>query len=97
MRLGEFFQHIDRGGDRLALAVLHRLGQVQLVEEHVAELLGRIDVEFDAGVLVDLARLRGDLALQIASTLFASAGVSIFTPACSMRASTGTSGRSISS
>ena len=43
--LGEFFQHIDRGGDDLSLAVLHWLGQLHLVEEYVAELLRGIDIE----------------------------------------------------
>ena len=42
---GEFFEYVLRGGDDLALAVLHRLGQQHLVEEDVAELLGGVDVE----------------------------------------------------
>ncbi len=61
---GQAFEHIDRGRNRLALAVLHRLGQIQLVEEHVAQLLRRIDVELSSAVLVDLVRFGVDLALQ---------------------------------
>ena len=45
---GEAFEHIDRGRNCFALAILHRLRQIELVEEHVAELLGRVDVELDA-------------------------------------------------
>ena len=49
--LGELFEDVLRGGDDFALAVLHGLGQVHLVEEDVAELLGRVDVEAVAGRL----------------------------------------------
>ena len=48
--LGEFFEDVLRGGDDLALAVLHGLGEEHLVEEDVAELLGRVDVEAVAGL-----------------------------------------------
>ena len=61
---GQPLQHIHRGRNGLALAILDRLGQVQLVEQHVAQLLGRIDVELEARLVVDLARLGLDLALQ---------------------------------
>ena len=54
VRFGELFEDVLRGGDDLALAVLHRLGQEHLVEEHIAELLGGVDVEAMAGVGVDL-------------------------------------------
>ena len=53
MVVGELFEDVLRGGDDLALAVLHGLGQAHLVEEDVAELLGRVDVEAVAGVGVD--------------------------------------------
>jgi hypothetical protein len=70
---GEVFEHVLRGGDDLALALLGRLGQVHLVEEHVAELLGRVDVEAVAGAGVDAlgevvdgdGEARGHLAQQI--------------------------------
>ena len=61
---GKPLQHIDGGRDGLALAVLHRLGQIQFVKEHVAKLLGRVDVELEARLVVDLARLGFDLVLQ---------------------------------
>ncbi len=47
--LGELFEDVLRGGDDFALAVLHGLGEVHFVEEDVAELLGRVDVEAVAG------------------------------------------------
>jgi len=47
--LGEFFEDILRGGDDLALAVLGGLGEKHPVEEHVAELLGRVEIEAMAG------------------------------------------------
>ena len=49
MVLGEFFEDVLRGGDDFALAVLHGLGEEHLVEEDVAELLGRVDVEAGIG------------------------------------------------
>ena len=61
---GQTLQHIDRGRDRLALAVLDGLGQVQPVEEHVAQLLGRIDVELEVAPGVNLARLHADVVVQ---------------------------------
>ena len=42
---GEYFQNINRCGYGFSFAIFHRLGQRQLVEQHVAELLGRADVE----------------------------------------------------
>jgi len=50
MLLGEFLQNILRGRDHLALAILHRLRQEHLVEENIAQLFGRVDVEAMAGV-----------------------------------------------
>ena len=64
MLSGQSFEHVHRGRDCLALAVLERLGQVELVEQHIAELLRRVDVELEAALFVDLARLCLDLALQ---------------------------------
>ena len=67
---GQVFQHIDGGGNGLALAVFHRLGQIHFVEEHVAQLLRRIDVELGSGELVDFACLGLDFALQPRRHLF---------------------------
>ena len=92
--LGQLFEDVLRGGDDLALAVLHRLGQEHLVEEDVAELLGRVDVEAVAGLLVDLsARLSISTARRLDMVL--RTVESMRTPACSMRRRTGTSGRSM--
>ena len=60
----QLFQDVDRGRNGFAFAVLHRLGQIHLVEEHVAQLLGRIDVELDPAEFVDFAGLGVDFALQ---------------------------------
>ncbi len=49
--LGEFFEDVLRGGDDLALAVLAWLGEKHFVEEHVAKLLGRVEIEAVAGLL----------------------------------------------
>ena len=53
MLLGQVFQHILRSGDSLALAAAGRRGQAQIGEEHLAELLGRVDVEAPPGQLED--------------------------------------------
>ncbi len=50
----QLFEHILRRRNHLALAVLERLGQAHLVEEHIAELLRRLDIEA-------MSRLREDL------------------------------------
>ena len=47
-----------------ALAVFHGLGKIQFVEENVAQLFGRADVEFESGELVDFFRFDGDLAFE---------------------------------
>ena len=49
VQFGELLQHVLRGGDDLALAVLGGFGEIHLVEEHVAELLGRVEIEAVAG------------------------------------------------
>ncbi len=41
----QLFQHVLRRRHHLALAILHRLRQIHLVEQHIAQLLRRIDVE----------------------------------------------------
>ena len=50
----KIFQHILRGGDGLAFAAAGRRGQAEMREEHLAKLLGRVDVEAAAGQLEDL-------------------------------------------
>ncbi len=47
------FQNINRCRNGPAFAVLHRLRQIELVEQHIAKLLGRIDIEFLAAAFVD--------------------------------------------
>ena len=61
---GQAFEHVHGGGDSFPFAVFHRLGQVELVEQNVAKLLGRVDVEFLSGKLVDLPRHRLAIAIQ---------------------------------
>ncbi len=64
MIFGESFENIDGGRYSAAFAVFHRLGQIQFVEENVAELLGRTNIEFASGKLVDIFGLDGDLAFE---------------------------------
>ena len=52
--LRQLFQHIHGGRNHLAPPILDGLGQVHFVEQHIAQLLGRIDVEAMAGALEDL-------------------------------------------
>ena len=76
MIFGQSFQYIDSGRYGAALAVFHRLGQIHAVEENVAQLLGRADVEFHPGGFVNLFfALRGDLALQFRRHLRQRGGV----------------------
>ena len=60
----EFFEHFHRRGRRArgARALQHR--QLQLVEEHLAELLGRADVERLAGLPEDLGGQRVHLVFH---------------------------------
>ena len=52
--LRQLLKHIHGSRNYLAPAVLHRLGQVHLVEQHITQLLGRIDVEAMARALENL-------------------------------------------
>ncbi len=52
--LRQLFEHIHGGRNYFAPSVLHGLGQVHFVEQHIAQLLGRIDVEAMAGALENL-------------------------------------------
>ena len=61
---GQRLQNVDRGGARLPLAVFHRRGQLQIVEQHVAQLLRRADVERPAGEPVDVRGEARDLRLH---------------------------------
>src|SRR5579864_8875998 len=58
-------QHIRRSRDRFALAVLDRRGQIQFFKQDFAELLGRIDVEWLAGQLVDFRRKPPDSGVEL--------------------------------
>ena len=60
----EFFQDINRRGDRFSFAVFRRLRKIQLVEQHVAELLRRIDVEFRSAAVVNFLGLDLNLSFQ---------------------------------
>ncbi len=94
MALGrQVFQDADVGRPR-AVLVAPTARQLLLVEQDLAQLLGRADVERPAGELVQLlfelehALLESDESLR-------SCGASTLMPACSMPSSTGISGRSI--
>ena len=92
--LGELLQHVLRGGDDLALAVLRRLGEGILLKSTSPSCLGELRLKRwpeeakmrSARVSISTAR-RVDMAERTA--------VSMRTPACSMRRRTGTSGRSM--
>jgi len=70
--------------------------QLELLEEDLRELLRRGDREFLAGQVVDLAREVVEVALQLLGEHLEPRG-STRMPVRSISASTGTSGRSISS
>ena len=92
--LGELFEDILRGGDDLALAVLRGLGEHHPVEEHVAELLGRVEIEAMAGGGEDALGEGVHLDGEARGHGGENAGVDAYA-ACSMRRRTGTSGRSM--
>src|SRR5437879_11951628 len=50
MLIGEFRENILRSRNNLALAILHRLRKEHLVEEDIAQLFRRVDVETMPGV-----------------------------------------------
>jgi hypothetical protein len=75
--LGELLQHFFVGGRRAARRLLHDR-QLQLLEEDLADLLRRAEIEFAAGQLVrlpfeldeprrDLVALRGNSASSIST------------------------------
>ena len=57
----QVFQHILRRGDGLSLATTGRCGQVQIRKQHLAKLLGRVDVEAPPSQLEDLLADAGHL------------------------------------
>src|ERR1700733_2985425 len=65
MLFREAFEDIDAGRYLLSLAILHRNREAELVEEDVAELLGRVDVELERATFVNVDRLRVGFALQL--------------------------------
>ena len=61
----QVFQNVDCGRDHLAFSILHWLGQPKLVEEHLAKLPGRVDVELFSSESVDLLCSGITLLLEI--------------------------------
>ena len=61
MAFRQIFQHILRRGDGLSLAPAGRRWQMQIREEHLAKLLGRVDVETPPSQLEDLLAHAGQL------------------------------------
>jgi len=61
---GQFFQRLLAGGSLASLGLARR-GQAQPVEQHIAQLLGRTDVELRARQLVDMGRELVQPALHI--------------------------------
>ncbi len=97
MLLRQLLQHILRRRDGLAFAATHRRRQPQMREQHHAQLLRRIDVEPLARPARRCARPRRSISdAESLPKACSSTAVSMRTPACSMRYSTGASGRSIS-
>ena len=92
--VGQLLQHVLGGGGRAARGLAqHR--QLQPLEQHLLQLLGRIEIERRSGFAM---RLGLDLASrrEISPLCACSMPRSISTPWRSMRCSTGTSGCSIS-
>ncbi len=89
---GELLQHVGAGAVRAGLALLAG-AEPELVEQHLAQLLGRADVEAAAGELVDLRLELGQLVGELGAEL-AQAPASTLMPCRSISASTGISGRS---
>ena len=64
MLFGEIFQHVDSSGNCASLPVFEGFGEIQLIEENVAELARRGDVEFGAGDFVNISGLGSDFAFE---------------------------------
>ena len=88
-------QIVEQARARLPLAALGlaAAGQLEVVEQELAELLGRAEVELVAGQLVDLLFQPRDALRERGGEPRQDAG-STLTPARSMSASTPTIGRS---
>ena len=61
----QFLEHLHGRRDRARLAGALQRRQFQLLEQDLAELLGRVDVELDAGQIEDLPAQRGQLAFEM--------------------------------
>ena len=61
---GEAFEDIDGGGDFFTFAVFDGDGEAEFVEENVAELLGRVDIELEIATGIDIAGLGVGFALE---------------------------------
>ena len=61
---GQTFEHIDRGRNGFPLPYFTGFGQIQFVEEDVAQLLGRIDIELSSRRVVNLFAFGIDFVLQ---------------------------------
>src|ERR1700686_5509090 len=49
------FQYIHRGRYFFALPIFNRNGECELLEEHISQLLRRVDIELHAAALIDVA------------------------------------------
>ncbi len=63
--LGERFEHRGFRGILAALLQALAAGELEFLKQDFAELLGRVDVEGPAGQVVDLARQRGQLLVEL--------------------------------
>ncbi len=66
--LRQLLEHIDSRRYRSSLAVFHRLGQVHAIEQNVAQLLRRADIEFHPRDFVNLLRLSTQSRAPVRST-----------------------------
>ena len=64
MILGKGFENIDGGRYNSSFAIFDRLRQIHPVEQNVAELPGRADVELHASRFVDFFCLHADFAFE---------------------------------
>ena len=93
----EFVEHVGGGGARFGAAAPAGGGEIHLVEKNFGELLRRIDVEFRAGQFPDAFFERADFASPWIRTSRRALRDRRERRARSIAASTGASGRSISS
>ena len=91
--VGEILERLAESVLHAPVGVLRPPGKAHAAEQDIAKLLGRADVEALAGELVDLFLDLGACCAN-SSDSRASTSRSTSTPSFSIRASTGTSGRS---